>query len=89
MVCAQTSHSTLDAVLTSSIYPKLPRLTELGYTPCMSEEKTNENEKDATQKKDEWGFNYWETVTQDELKTWKEAAEKAKKFRGKFYLRHR
>jgi hypothetical protein len=48
------------------------------------EEKTNEDEKKPTQKKGEWGFNYWETVTQDELKTWKEAAEKSKNFkRGK------
>jgi|LWDU01.1.fsa_nt_gi hypothetical protein len=32
------------------------------------EEKTNEDEEEPTQEKDELGFNYWETVTQDELK---------------------
>lgn len=52
------------------------------YTRSMTqEEKTNDREKKPVQKKDEWGFNYWETVTQAELKAWRKEAEAFKKFK--------
>ena len=40
-----------------------------------------EDGKRPDQQKDDWGFNYWQTATQAELKAWKKAAEKEKKFK--------
>ena len=54
----------------------IPPSLDESYTLGMSE---NENRPD--QEKDDWGFNYWQTATQAELKAWKEAAEKEKKFK--------
>ena len=41
-----------------------------------------EDGKRPDQQKDDWGFNYWQTATQAELKAWKETAEKEKKFKN-------
>ena len=54
----------------------IPPILDESYTLGMSEK---ENRPD--QQKDDWGFNYWQTATQAELKAWKEAAEKEKKFK--------
>ena len=46
------------------------------------EEKNDNDDKKRPHKKDEWGFNYWETVTQAELEAWRDDAKAFKKFKG-------
>ena len=53
------------------------------YTRIMRHEEKNDNDdKKRLHKKDEWGFNYWETVTQAELEAWRAEAKAFKKFKG-------
>ena len=61
------------------------RISDRVIPPSLGESYTlgmSENENRPDQEKDDWGFNYWQTATQAELKAWKEAAEKEKKFRN-------